>query len=200
MPNNNRKKTSGEGQVRLNNHSVGLPGWVASNDRRGSGSPGGEAWFRPLAPALPCARMARRVPAARGSATPAWASRAWAALAWAAIAEACLSGVAILWNISPSARQSAAYGPMPSQVMLAVSMLLTAAGAGAVLLGPRLNRPARLALTVVLAGTAGGVLPLALAALLPAKPGGYGLLLILAVIGMAGVARHIPRTTHPPST
>jgi peptidoglycan/LPS O-acetylase OafA/YrhL len=116
------------------------------------------------------------------------------------IAEVCLSGVAILWSISPSARQSAAYGPMPSQVVLAVSMLLTAAGAGAVWLGSRLSRAAKLAITLVLASTAGGVLPLALTALLPAKPGGYGLLLILAVIGMAGVAGHIPRTTHPPST
>jgi hypothetical protein len=79
-------------------------------------------------------------------------------------------------------------------------MLLTAAGAGAVLLGSRLGRPAKLAITLVLASTAGGVLPLALTALLPAKPGGYGLLLILAVIGMAGVAWHIPRTTHPPTT
>lgn len=147
--------------------------------------------------------MARRAPAARRGAAPAWAAPTWAALAWAAIAEACLSGVAILWGISPSASQSAAYGPTLSQLLVAVSMLLTAAGAGAVLLGPRLGRPIKLAIALVLAGTAGSILPLALAALPAAKPGGYGLLLVLAVIAMEGVALHIPRTprtTHPQST
>jgi len=100
-----------------------------------------------------------------------------AALTWAAIAEAGLGGVLLVWLISPSAAETAGYG--------------------SVLSVHRLARPIKLIMTLLIAVTAGGVIPLALAELFAADSGGYGFLLILAVIGMEVLAVQIPRATRP---
>lgn len=118
-------------------------------------------------------------------------------MAWAAIAEAGLAGVVFVWLISPTAAGTAGYGPPLSILLLTVSMLLTAAGALAVLAEPRLSRGVKLTITLLLAATAGGVIPLAIIGLFAAESGGYGLLLVLAVVGMAVLALFIPRATSP---
>ena len=115
------------------------------------------------------------------------------ALTWAAIAEVGLAGVILLWLISPSAAGSAGYGSPLSMVLLIVAMLFTAVGGLVVLVISRLSRGVRLAATLLLAAAAGGVIPLAITGLSTAGGGGYGLLLILAVIGMEFLAVQIPR-------
>jgi hypothetical protein len=116
------------------------------------------------------------------------------ALIWAAIAEVALAGVLLVWLISPAAAATASYGSLLSMSLLVVSMLFTAIGV-VVLMARRLPRSIKLAITLILAATAGGVIPLALSGLLVADGGGYGLLLALAVIGMEFLAVHIPRAT-----
>lgn len=118
-------------------------------------------------------------------------------MAWAAIAEAGLAGVVFVWLISPTAAETADYGPSLSILLLAVSMLLTAVGALALLVAPRLSRGVKLTITLLLAATAGGVIPLAMTGLFSSESGGYGLLLVLAVIGMEALALRIPRATNP---
>jgi hypothetical protein len=120
-----------------------------------------------------------------------------AALTWAAIAEAGLGGVLLVWLISPSAAETAGYGSALSISVLVASMLFTAVGMGIVLSVHRLARPIKLIMTLLIAVTAGGVIPLALAELFAADSGGYGLLLILAVTGMEVLAVQIPRATRP---
>jgi hypothetical protein len=119
------------------------------------------------------------------------------ALTWAAIAEVGLAGVLLVWLISPSTVETAGYGSALSMVLLAVSMLFTAVGMAVVVVAPRLSRGVKLAVTLLIAVTAGGVIPLAMTGLFAADSGGYGLLLALAVIGMEFLAVHIPRTTSP---
>lgn len=119
------------------------------------------------------------------------------ALTWAAIAEVGLAGVVLLWLISPSAAGTAGYGSPLSMALLFVSMLFTAVGVLVVLVASRLSRGVKLTITLLLAATAGGVIPLAIAGLSAAGGGGYGLLLVLAVIGMEFLAVHIPRATYP---
>jgi hypothetical protein len=120
-----------------------------------------------------------------------------AALTWAVIAEVGLAGVALVWVISPSAAGTAGYGYPLSMALLVVSMLFTAIGMAIVLVAPRLSRGVKLAITLLLAATAGTVIPLAMTGLLAADSGGYGLLLVLAVIGMEFLAVNIPRVTYP---
>lgn len=120
-----------------------------------------------------------------------------AALTWAAIAEVGLAGVVLVWLISPSAAGTAGYGYPLSMALLIFSMLFTAAGIAIVLVTPQLSRGVRLAITMLLAATAGSVIPLALTGLLAAGSGGYGLLLVLAVFGMEFLAVNIPRAAYP---
>ncbi|MGH3811573.1 MAG: hypothetical protein ACRDUV_03820 [Pseudonocardiaceae bacterium] len=131
--------------------------------------------------------MARR--AERGNRT--------VALTWAAIAEVGLAGVLMVWLISPSAAGTAGYGSPLSMILLVVSMLFTAVGMGALVIAPRLPRSVKLAMTLLIAATAGALIPLALTGLFATGGGGYGLLLVLAVIGMEFLAVTIPRATHP---
>lgn len=138
-------------------------------------------------PPLASARMARRVQ--RGTRAT--------ALAWAGIAEVGLAGVLFVWLISPTAAETAGYGSRLSILFVAGSMLFTAVGALAVLVAPRLSRGVKLTVTLLLAATAGGVIPLAMTGLFSSESGKYGLLLVLAVIGMEALALHIPRATHP---
>jgi len=120
-----------------------------------------------------------------------------AALTWAAIAEVGLAGVLLVWLISPSAAETAGYGSPLSMVLLVVSMLFTTVGMAVVLVAPRLSRSVTLAITLFIAATAGGVIPLAMTGLFAADSGGYGLLLALAVIDMEFLAVHIPRAASP---
>ena len=106
-------------------------------------------------------------------------------------------GVLLVWLISPSAAETAGYGSALSISVLVASMLFTAVGMGIVLSVHRLARPIKLIMTLLIAVTAGGVIPLALAELFAADSGGYGFLLILAVIGMEVLAVQIPRATRP---
>lgn len=117
-----------------------------------------------------------------------------AALAWAAIAEAGLAGVVLVWLISPTAAETAGYGPPLSILLLVVSMLLTAVGTLAVLVAPRLSRGVKVTVTFLLAATAGGVIPLAITGLFSSESGEYCLLLVLAVVGIEILALLIPRT------
>jgi hypothetical protein len=119
------------------------------------------------------------------------------ALTWGAIAEVGLAGVALVWLISPSVAGTAGYGYPLSMALLVFSMLFTAVGMAIVLVAPRLSRGVRLAITLLLAVTAGSVIPLAMTGLLAAGSAGYGLLLVLAVIGMELLAVSIPRATCP---
>lgn len=118
-------------------------------------------------------------------------------MTWAAIAEVGLAGVLMVWLISPSAAETAGYGSPVSIILLVVSMLLTTVGMGVVLVAPRLPRGIKLTMTLLIAVAAGALIPLALTGLVAAGSGGYGLLLLLAVIGMEFLAVSIPRTTHP---
>lgn len=118
-------------------------------------------------------------------------------MSWAAIAEAGLAGVVFVWLISPTAARTAGYGPPLSMLLLAVSMLLTALGALAVLVKPRVSRGVKLTITLLLAATAGGVIPLAINGLFSSESGGYGLLLVVAVVGMEVLALLIPRANSP---
>lgn len=120
-----------------------------------------------------------------------------AALTWAAIAEIGLAGVLMVWLISPSAAGTAGYGRPLSMILLVVSMLFTAVGMGALLVAPRLPRGVKLAMTLLIAAAAGALIPLALTGLFATGIEGYGLLLVLAVIGMEYLAVNIPRATHP---
>lgn len=102
-----------------------------------------------------------------------------------------------MWLISPSAAGTAGYGLPLSMALLVVSMLFTAVGVLVVLVAPRLSRSVKLTITLLLAATAGGVIPLAMTGLFAADSGGYGLLLVLAVVGMEFLAVNIPRATYP---
>jgi hypothetical protein len=77
-------------------------------------------------------------------------------------------------------------------------MLRTAAGAMAFLNAPRLSRGVKLTVTFLLAATAGGIIPLEMTGLFSSESGKYGLLLVLAVIGMEALALHIPRASPTP--
>lgn len=118
-------------------------------------------------------------------------------MTWAAIAEVGLGGVLLVWLISPSTAATAGYGSALSMGLLIVSMLFTALGMGIVLFAHQLSRGIKLAITLLIAATAGGVIPLAMTALFAADSAGYGLLLALAVIGMEFLAVQIPRTSRP---
>ncbi len=82
-------------------------------------------------------------------------------------------------------------------ILLVVSMLFTAVGMGVVLVAPRLSRGVKLTMTLLIAATAGALIPLAVTGLFAAGSGSYGVLLLLAVIGMEFLAVSIPRATHP---
>ncbi|MGH4008861.1 MAG: hypothetical protein ACRDTH_12015 [Pseudonocardiaceae bacterium] len=120
-----------------------------------------------------------------------------AALTWAAIAEVGLAGVLVVWLISPAAAGTAGYGFPVSMILLVVSILITAVGMGVLRVAPRLPRNIKLAMTLLIAATAGALIPLALTALFATGSGGYGFLLALAVIGMEYLAVTIPRAAHP---
>lgn len=118
------------------------------------------------------------------------------ALTWAAIAEVSLTGVFIIWSISPSAAAHASYGRTGSLTMLAMSMVLTLAGAVTAIMTSQLGKWVRLAVAILVAVTAGGVVPLTLPGLAaPTAPGAAGALgpLILAIAGMEFVAAHLIR-------
>jgi hypothetical protein len=105
------------------------------------------------------------------------------ALTWGAIALVCVVGVLVGWLVSDSAVRTAGYGPAASITVLAASGVSTVAG---MLVAGGIVRTARLPCVIVLAAVAGAVLPLAVVAL--TNGDGYGIPLVLAVVGMEWLA------------
>jgi hypothetical protein len=113
-----------------------------------------------------------------------------AAVTWALVAEIGLGTTIDIWSLSASAAARAGYGRTTSTVLLAISMLATGIGGVLVLLR---RGHAWLAVPVVLAVLAGGIVPLILTDM--TSPGGSGdsLLLVLATVGMCLVATYFFR-------
>jgi len=108
---------------------------------------------------------------------------------WAAGVEIYLVGVLLGWRVEPSMAVHPGYGALGSVALLVVSMLVTIAGAVAVVDAVPLSRTTRLTIAACLAIVAVGVIPMAVSGFF--APRSDGVLLAASVVGMECLAAYL---------